>query len=654
MFDFIRTHQRLMQLVLLVLILPSFVLIGVSGYTNYVSGDKDLVKVGDSAVTLQEFELARRNQLEQMQRGGMGRFDPEVLNNRPAREILLESLVDRRVLVDTATRERFSVSDAVLRSSIAGMQEFQDNGTFSAERYNELLESAGLSTRDFEQGQRGELALDRVLGPVVSTAELPQPVLERISAALTEERSVRLLAFPASDYEKDIVVADADVKAWYDENKQNLMVPDQVAVQYLRLDEAVAMQAVGEISEADLQTYYDQNKSRYVTPARVSVSHIQISVAPDASEEERAAAHARAEAIAEKVKAEPSSFADVARAESQDVGTAREGGRLGWVTRGSWPQALEEAVFALPQGGVSEVVEGPAGYHVFIADLVEPEKGETFQEAREKVEAEVRRQLASERFAELATRLTDLVYDNPASLEPAAKELGMELHTVAGVTRDSLLGVEEVGEQAAAASPDAAIFEDPRVRSTLFSSSLLQEKANSGVIEISPDTMVALRVASFQEAHVPPLEQVKGRVESTLVAERARAAAAAAGEKAVAELRTADAAAEPEFDFGTPMTLSRIDSQGVAKAVLDAVFAADAKAFPAYVGITGPQGYVVARLESIEAGEAAPQLIAGLGVELSRSLGMAEQQAVLQEMRARAGVVRTPEAEEVLSGETTE
>src|SRR5690554_3916652 len=243
MFDFIRTHQRLMQLVLLVLILPSFVLIGVSGYTNYVSGDKDLVKVGDSAVTLQEFELARRNQLEQMQRSGMGRFDPEVLNNRPAREMLLESLVDRRVMVDTATRERFSVSDTVLRNAISGMPEFQDNGSFSAERYNQLLDSAGLSTRDFEQGQRGELALQRVLDPVGSSAVLPESVLERVYAALTEERTVRLQTFPASEHEKDVVIGDADIQAWYDANKDSLMVADQVAAQYLLLDEAVAMQA---------------------------------------------------------------------------------------------------------------------------------------------------------------------------------------------------------------------------------------------------------------------------------------------------------------------------------------------------------------------------------------------------------------------------
>lgn len=651
MFDFIRTNRRFMMLILLVLVLPSFVLIGFSGYTNYVSGDKELVVVGDSAVTLQEFEMARRNQLEQLQRNTMGRFDPEVLNNRAAREMLLESLVDRRVLVTIANEERFSVSDASLRNSIAEMPEFQEDGQFSADRYNQLLAAAGLSPRDFEQGQRGELALQRVVGPVTISSSVPSVVLQRVQAALTETRTVRLRTFPVSDYQKDIAVSDEAIQAWYDANKDSLMVPDQVAVEYLVLNEEAAMQAVGEVAEADLRSYYEQNKSRYVTAPRVNVSHIQISVGEGASQEEREAARSKAEAIAERVKAAPESFADVAREESQDVGTARDGGQLGWVRPGTWPAALEEAVFALKEGEVSGVVEGPGGFHVFIANQVEAEKGETFEQARAKVEEEVRRQLAAERFAEQATRLTDLVYDNPSSLEPAAQGLGLETRTVTGVTRDGLLGVDEVGEQAAAASSDAVIFEDPRVRSTLFSPSLLNEKANSGVIEITPDTLAVVRVASFEPAHVPALEQVKGRIETILAAEAASKAAAAAGEQALAALREAGSETEGQDEFGTPLTVSRMDTQGLAKPVLDAVFAANASELPAYVGVTGPQGYVVARVEAVEPGEENPMLATGLSMELSRSLGMAEQQAVMREMRATLGVKRTAEAEEALSGE---
>ncbi|NLC35116.1 MAG: peptidylprolyl isomerase [Alcaligenaceae bacterium] len=653
MFDFIRTNQRFMMFILLVLVLPSFVLIGFSGYTNYVSGDKDLVKVGDSAVTLQEFEMARRNQLEQLQRSSMGRFDPEVLNTRPAREMLLESLVDRHVLVDIATEERFSVSDGALRNEIAQMPDFQENGHFSAERYNQLLAASGLSARDFEQGQRGELALQRVLGPVRGSAVVPEPVVQGIVAALTEERTVRLQTFPVSAQLEEITVAEADIQAWYEANRESLTVADQVAVQYLLLDEEVAVQAVGEVAESDLQAYYEQNKARYVTPPRVNVSHIQLSVAPGASQEDRAAAREKAESIAQRVKAGPGSFADVAREESQDVGSARDGGQLGWVRPGSWPPALEQAVFALPEGGISDVVEGPDGFHVFLVNQAEAERGESFQEAREQVETEVRRQLASERFADLAMRLTDLVYDNPNSLEPAAQELGLEPRTVTGVTRNGLLDTDVVGNQAAAASADAAIFEDPRVRGTLFSAALLQEKANSGVIEISPDTLVVVRVAAFEPAHVPPLEQVKGRVETALTAERAREAARQAGEQALAALREAATDAGLAEGFGDAMTVSRIDDQGLAKAVLDAVFTADPQALPAYVGVEGPQGYAVARVEAVQAGagETNEQLAAGLAMELSRTWGMAEEGAVLQQMRHRLGVSRTSDAEAVLAGE---
>lgn len=654
MFDFIRTHQRLMQLVLLVLILPSFVLIGVSGYTNYVSGDKELVKVGDSAVTLQEFELARRNQLEQLQRNSMGRVDPEILESRPAREMLLESLVDRRVLVETATKERFSVSDAQLRDTIASMPEFQENGRFSAEQYNRLLASAGMSTRDFEQGQRGELALQRVLGPVGGSAFMPEHVMQQVSTALTEQRSMKMRVFPASDFEKTIVVNENDVKAWYDANKEQLKVDDQVAVQYLLLDEDVAMKAVPEIAEADLRAYYDQNKGRYVSAPRVNVSHIQVSVPAGASEADKQAALKRAQDLAAKVKAEPSQFAAIAAESSDDAGTARDGGRLGWVARGSWPAPLEQAVFALQQGSVSDPVEGPAGYHIFIANQVEPEKGETFEEARQKVEAEVRRQLAAERFAELATRLTDLVYDNPASLEPAAKELGIELRSVTGVTRDRLLGVEEAGDKAAAASPDAELFEDARVRNVLFSPASLKDKANSGVIEVAADKLLVVRVENFEPAHVPPLEQVKGLVESILVSQRAREAAKAEGEKALLALREAGASAEIPAEFGDTMTVSRLDSQGVSKIVLDAVFKADVKTLPAYVGVEGAQGYVLARVESVEPGQANTPMMAGLEQELARTWGMAEERAVLAEMRRELGVARTPDADEALKGEAAQ
>jgi peptidyl-prolyl cis-trans isomerase D len=192
------------------------------------------------------------------------------------------------VLATKASKEHFSVSDAALRQTIASMPQLQVDGQFSPERDNQVLASAGLSPRDFEQSQRAELALDRVRGPVVLTANVPSTVVDRLQQVLTEERTVRLLAYQASDYQKDVTITDADIKAWYEQNKKSLELPEQVTAQYLVLNEAAAMANLPEIKTQDLQKYYEQNKARYVQPARVNISHIQINVPAGASDSQRA------------------------------------------------------------------------------------------------------------------------------------------------------------------------------------------------------------------------------------------------------------------------------------------------------------------------------------------------------------------------------
>jgi peptidyl-prolyl cis-trans isomerase D len=651
MFDFIRTHQRLMQLVLLVLILPSFVLIGVSGYTNYVSGDEDLVKVGDTAITLQEFDQARRNQLQQLQQSSQGSFDPAVLDNVQARQALLDSLVDRRVLITTATKEHFSVSDASLRQAIASMPQLQVNGQFSSERYNEVLASVGLKMKDFEQGQRAELALERVLGPVADTATAPSSVVSRIEQALTAQRTVRLAVFPTADFEKDITLTEDDIKAWYEQNKQGLELPEQVTAQYLLLNEAAALASVPAIGEDQLQAYYEQNKARYVQPARVNLSHILIHIPAGAPTAEREKALARANELAAQAKADPSTFAALARDASQDAGTAKDGGRLGWITQGSWPAELEKAVFSLEKGAVSDPIEGAGGYHVFFVNDIQPEHGESFEQAKAKVQAEVRRQLAAERFADMATQLTSLVYDNPTSLQPAADALGIKLRTASGIARDRLLAADETGPNAASASEDAALLDDVRVRRALFSPQALTEKHNSSVIEISPDTMLVVRVEAVTPAQVPPLEKVEPQIRQVLMSLRAREAAQKAGEKALAEFQQADKSQVPE-QFGTALTVSRISPQGLDKPILDAAFAGEPENFPHYVGVKGPQGYVVVRVEDAKPGTDAQSTLASLPLEISQALGRAEEQAVLKELRLASKVTVLPEAEKALSGQS--
>lgn len=648
MFDFIRSHQRVMQFVLLVLIVPSFALIGVSGYSSYVSGDHDLVKVGKTAVTMEEFERARSNQLRQMQESSPGGFDPAVLDNPAVRAALLESLVDYRVMATTVADEYFSVSDAVLRQSIASMPQLQIDGQFSAERYNDTLAAIGLTPRDFEQSQRFELALGRVLGPVAQSSSVPAPVLEYLEQALLESRTVRLHAYTADDYTDEITVSDSDIQAWYDEHQQSFQIPEQVSVQYLLLDEDAAMANLPDISEQDLQSYYDQNKSRFTQTGRINLSHILLNVPAGASQDERNAVLQQAQELAGKVQAEPSVFADLAREHSQDAGSARSGGSLGWVTQGTWPPALDRAIFALQEGQVSDVIEGHGGYHIFLANDVQPEQVQSLDEVRDTVRQEIRHQMGAERFADMATRLTSLVYDQQDSLEPAAQALSVNLKTATGLTRNGLLSESDAGTGAASTSPDAAVLDDVRVRQAVFSPQVLNERHNSGVIEISPDTMLAIRVQDVIPAHVPELERVADRIREQLVAQRAHEQAVQAGQEALAAL-VQNGIEIPE-EFGEPLTVSRINSQGIQKPIVDAALAVDAQSVPAYAGVETFQGFVVVRVE--EAGiepSADAGALAALPRELTQLWGQAEQEAVLKAMRVQAQVEFLPEAHEAVN-----
>jgi len=409
MFDFIRSHQRLMQFLLLVFVVPSFALIGVSGYSTYVSGDHDLVKVGKSAITQQDFDNARANQLRQLEQRNPSGFDPDILDEPAVRQELLESLVDRRVVATIANQERFNVSDATLRRAIAAMPQLQEDGKFSADLYNDLVNRLGMSTRDFEQSQRAEMALDRVLTPVMASANAPGATVNHIRRALTETREFKHHSFQSQDFLNDVDVSDDDIANWYEENKESLKIPEQVSLEYLLLNENAVMDTLPSLSEEELQDYYEQNKSRFTQEGRVKLRHIFIK-----SDDEAAS---KAADLFSQLNENPDAFAKLAKEHSDDAGSARQGGELGWVTRDNWNDKLAKVIFDLKEDEISEPVEAEGGYHIFLAEKVEQDEVEPFEAVRAEIEEEIDHQLGAERFADIATRLTSLVYDHPDSMQ---------------------------------------------------------------------------------------------------------------------------------------------------------------------------------------------------------------------------------------------
>ena len=646
MFDFIRNHKRWMQFILLLLILPSFVFFGVEGYSSFMSREPEIASVDGEPITLGELNRARAAQLEQYRNMLGGQFDPTMLDTPQFREQVLNGLIDQKVIMIAAQRGKYSVSDETLRRTIASIPAVQQDGQFSSDRYRQVLAAQGMTPAQFEAGLRRDLVLAQVLQPIGVSARVPSEVANRIYSLLTEQRSVSIQMFSIDAYKAAQQVSDADIKAWYDANQSRLQVPESVDIDYVLINEEAATKGV-KFSDQDVEGYYKQNQSKYGQPERRKVSHILIDVPPQADEATRSKALEKAKDLAAKAAANPQGFAELARNSSQDPGSAPQGGDLGWISKNMLVPQVEDAVFKLEPGKISGAVESPFGYHVLYITDVQAASVKPLAEVRAEIEDDIRKQLAASRFADMAGKLTNMVYDQRDSLKPIADTLGLTVLRGEGVTREGLLNADQKPGLARTPAHEV-ILNNPKLRQIAFSTDVFKDKLNSGVIEISPDTIVALRVVATHPAHVPALAQVSDRIHALLVDERAAAAAAQAGEDRIKALSSAGA---PVTDgFGSTELVSRQNPGKLSQGQLEAVMNAEPKPLPKFIGVKSADGYAVLQLTQVQAGPPAqPGQVEQLQAQISQAWGSTEEQAALQILRQTYQAKILPDAQKIIA-----
>ncbi len=628
MFDLVRNHKRWMLFLVLILILPSFVFFGIEGYTRLMEGDQALAKVNGMPITRAEYDAARRNQLDRARQMLGAGFDPLMFDTPAMRQQTLDQLINSRTLAAAAADGHFTVSDSALRQAIAQIPAVQKDGRFDSELYTQALAAQGMSPAQFEASMRYDLAQSQVLQPIAESGVAPRALVAGLLAAMAQERTVQLRTFAAKDFENSVQVGDADIKSYYEANAQRFQVPEQIDAQYLLLDSQSVMAGVS-VSDDELAAYYEQNKGRFTNEEGRRISHILIQKDGDAQ-----AARKKAEDLAAQAKQNPGAFAELARENSQDPGSAESGGSLGWVSRGTFVPALETAVFSMKQGEVSDVVESDFGFHVLKLDELREASVKPLAEVRDQLAKEVRLQKAGELFGAAASKLTDLVYDNSDSLQPAADELNLTIQRATGIAR----------ENAGQGTPD--IFADARVRQTLFSSEVAREGRNSGVIELAPDRLVAVRAEKVVPAHTAPLSDVSDAIRAQLIQEKSLAAAEAAGKAMLAGLQKGEGAS----GFGAKQTVSRAKSE-IDPVVLQAIMGvADDATLPAYVAALGSEGYVIARVENIAAGtKPTDEAVKAEADALGYALAQEQAEAYLQSLRKHYKVELEPYAAQVLT-----
>ena len=609
MFELIQKRKRLAQVVLVLLVIP-FAFFGLESYTRSIGGRGDVAMVNGSAITQDEFAEALSSQRERLRTAFGPGIDLDALDTPQARRALLEQLVSQRLLLDAALRAGLAVSDEELRETIAAIPAFQGEDGFSRANYETLLRAQNMTPQMFEVRLRQDIALSRLTEAVAGTAIVSRTVAERLEAMQSERREVQESLIAAQPFLAQVKVTEDEVKAYYEANPTEFRVPARVRAEYLVLS---AEQLAGgeKVPAAELRAAYKARAAQFQVAEQRRASHILVKTEDEARR------------LAAEVRKAPARFAELAKKHSQDPGSAPAGGDLGFFGRGMMVPAFEDAAFRMQPGEVSEPVQSEFGWHVIRLTGVQPAKTRPFEEVREELAAELARQQGTRRFAEAAEAFSNMVYEQPDSLKPAAERFGLPLQTSGWLARTP--------------TAEAGVLGNAKLLGALFTADALEHRRNTDAIEVAPNVLVAARVIEHQPETQRKLDEVRAEIEQRLRTQEAVRLAQQTGNAKLAELRKGGDAG---VQWGAAKAVSRRSPQGVPAGALRQIMAADAQKLPSYVGAErGAEGYMLYRVTKVLEPEARPEAQRTAEQQRSAQLAGARQlEAYVASLRERADI----------------
>ncbi len=616
MFDFVRSHTRLFQFILVILVFPSFVFFGVQGYSRFTEGGRDEVaSVDGRGISRAEWEQAHQRAAERIRRQMPG-VDPKAFDTLEFRRETLESLVRERVLMAAAQKQFLLPSDERLarlfRSDPQMAPMRNPDGTVN----KDILAAQGLTSEGFAQQLRGDFGMRQVMTVAGGAALASKATVSAALNAWLQRREIQYEILDPKAYSNKLQPSPAELEAYLKGHESDFKLPEQAQIEYVVLDLASLKKSVS-VSEEDLRKYYEENASRYTAAEERRASHILIKADKDMSAPDRKKAREQAESLLSQVRKSPNAFADLARKNSQDPGSAAKGGDLDFFGRGAMVKPFEDAVFAMKAGEISPVVESDFGYHIIQLTGVRGGSKKSFESVRAEIEDAVKTQLARRKFSESAEVFTNTVYEQADSLQPVIDKLKLEKKT-ATVQRSAAAGA--VGALASAKFLEA-----------IFGNETLRNKRNTDAVDLGDSQLASARVIQHTPAKVPGLDEVKDKVKEAWLREQALEAARKDGQARLAALKAAPQAALPKT-----AVIARNQPQGLPRAAVDEVLKVADDKLPSAIGVDlGAQGYLVARVTRVVAREDASNQDAMFAPQIAQALGAAESALYYESLKKR-------------------
>ncbi|MDR1888455.1 MAG: SurA N-terminal domain-containing protein [Zoogloeaceae bacterium] len=595
MFDAIRNNKRIVQVFLFLITVP-FAVWGLEAYFNGGGGDLELATVGKAKIMSNQFREELRKQQDRI-RQQIPNADTNILNSLEVRESVLENMINRSLVFQEAKRQNLDVL-AAMQSLIAQEPAFQEKGVFSKKRYEEALAAQGTQPVEFEANFQEQLVEAFLLSSAGQAAFMPKTVMRRIIALQVESREVQENLLTWQSFAGQIKVTDADVKQFYDANAPRFTLPELIQVEFVAL-ERDKLEGRKKFPDDELKAWYEGHRDQFaIKPEERRASHILLLT----ENADKAKVKADAEALLAEVRKEPGRFAELAKTRSQDPGSAAQGGDLGFFRHQDMVKPFADATFALKVGEVSAVVESSFGFHIIRLDEIRPGQYKPFAEVRKEVEAELQRQNAAQQFAKAADDFYNTVFEQSDSLQPAAQKFNLQVQKSDWISREN-----------------GGPLGHPGLMEAMFSDEMLKNGRNTKAVEVVPGVLVSARLLEHKPATRVPFEEVKQGIVTELTRQKAQALAV---EKGTANLKALLSGDETKISWSKAQTIARLHPGTLTtRESLDAIFRADARKLPGYVGVELPGvGYALYKVNKVTADEISNELASVLSELLSKQV----------------------------------
>ena len=538
------------------LISVPFALWGINSYFGG-GGDDSIAEVDGVKISPRQVQNAYQQQRDRLQQMFGGKIPENLFSEEVMKSQILDQLIEKEILIKAATDNGMRVGDRQLAALITGIDAFHSDGKFDSAQYERVLAQQGMSPKLFENRIRRDLIAAQISDAVVKSEFTLDSEIDAQLRLQQQQRDMGYMVLPVSKYLDGIELTAEELRTYYDTNSARYMQPEQVTIDYLELKSDDIASTI-DVSKEQLRQRYETQKLNFRTAEERKASHILISAASSASDQEVSAAKIKIEALLQRING-GEDFAEMAKAESQDPGSAKKGGDLGFFGLGVMDKAFEEATFALEKGEVSAVVRSAFGFHIIKLEDVKGGETKPYEAVAAELKREMQNDLAAEIFFNKAEQLASLTYEQPDTLAIAAEQLQLTVQSSDFFAR----------------SGGAGITSDPKIATAAFNEDVLVRGNNSETIELADTHLVVLRINQHKPEALRPFDEVSAAIETSLKRDKATAKTLEEGKALFAKLQAGEKpeslAAAREIEWQQQGALLR-DNSEVDRSIVQATF----------------------------------------------------------------------------------